>query len=43
MGTVASRTEDEMEMDATYESEGRPKLKRLEGWTPESDEHGVQS
>ena len=40
---MASRTDDEMEMDAIYESEGRPKLRRLEGWTPESDGHGVQN
>lgn len=40
---MASRTEDEMEMDATYESEGRPKLRRLEGWTPRLDVTGVQN
>jgi len=40
---MASRIEDEMEMDAMYESEGRPKLRRLEGWTPESNGHGVQN
>ena len=40
---MASRIEDGMELDATYESEGRPKLRKLEGWTPESDGHGVQN
>ena len=42
-GTVASRIEDEMELDAMHGSEGRPKLKRLEEWTPESDGYGVQN
>ncbi len=40
---MASRVEDGMELDATYGRDRRPKLRRLEGWTPESDEHGVQN
>ena len=39
----ASRIEDGMELDATYGRDRRPKLRRLEGWTPESDGHGVQN
>ena len=40
---MASRIEDEMELDATHGNVRRPKLRRLEGWTPESDGHGVQN
>ena len=40
---MASRIEDGMELDATYGSDRRPELRRLEGWTPESDGHGVQN
>ena len=40
---MASRTEDGMELDATYGRDRRPKLRRLEGWTPENDGHGVQN
>jgi hypothetical protein len=40
---MASKIEDRMEMDATYGSEGRPELRRLEGWTSESDGHDVQN
>ena len=40
---MASRIEDGMELDATYGRDRRPKLRRLEGWTPESDGHGVQN
>lgn len=40
---VASRIEDEMELDATHGKGWRPELKRLEEWTPESDGHGVQN
>ena len=40
---MASRIEDWMELDALYESEGRPKLRRLEGWTPTGERHGVQN
>ena len=40
---MASRIEDEMELDATYGKGRRPKLRKLERWTPESDGHGVQN
>ena len=40
---MASRIEDEMELDATHGRDRRPELRRLEGWTPESDGHGVQN
>ena len=43
MMDMASRTEDGMEVDATDGKGRRPKLRRLEGWTPESDGHGVQN
>ena len=43
MMDMASRIEDGMELDATYGRDRRPKLRRLEGWTPESDGHGVQN
>ena len=39
----ASRIEDEMELDATHGRDRRPKLRRLEERTPESDGHGVQN
>ena len=39
---MASRIEDEMELDATYGKGRRPELKRLEEWTPENDRYGVQ-
>ena len=40
---MASRIEDEMELDATHGRDRHPKLRRLKGWTPESDGHGVQN
>ena len=40
---VASRIEEETELDATHGNGRRPELKRLEEWTPESDGHGVQN
>ncbi len=40
---MASRIEDEMKLDATHGRDRRPELRRLEGWTPESDGHGVQN
>ena len=40
---MASRIEDEMELDATHGRDRRPKLRRLEERTPESDGHGVQN
>ena len=39
----ASRVEDWMELDATYGKGRRPKLRRLEGWTPRLDVTGVQN
>ena len=40
---MASGTEDEMEMDATYESEGRPDLRMGWSWTPRMEREGVQN
>ena len=40
---MASRVEDGMELDATYGRDRRPKLRKLEGWTPAGERHGVQS
>jgi hypothetical protein len=40
---MASRIEDEMELDATYGHDRRPKLRMLEGWTPAGERHGVQN
>jgi hypothetical protein len=40
---MTSRIENGMELDAMYGHDRRPELRRLEGWTPESDGHGVQN
>lgn len=40
---MASRTEDGMEMDAMYESEGRPELRKRWNWTPRMEMEGVQN
>ena len=40
---MASRIEDGMELDATYGKGRRPELRKLEGWMPESNGHGVQN
>ena len=40
---MASRIEDEMELDATYGKGRRPELKRLEEWTPKNDGYGIQN
>lgn len=40
---IASRTEDEMELDVIYESEGRQKLRKRQNWTPRMEMEGVQN
>ena len=40
---MASRIDDGMELDATPGCDRRPKLRRLEGLTPENDGYGVQN
>ena len=40
---MASGTEDEMEMDAMYESEWRPELRKRWNWTPRMEVRGVQN
>lgn len=42
-GFNKERTEDEMELDAMYESEGRPKLRMRWNWTPRMEMEGVQN
>ena len=37
---VASRIEDGMELNATHGCDRRPKLRRLEGWTPAGERRG---
>ncbi len=40
---MASRIDDGMELDATPGCDRRPKLRRLEGWTPAGERRGVQN